>query len=72
MTARKHKDAEAKAPQTESTKTEISRTLIAARAYDLWQRRGCPLGDGQQDWFSAKAELESETRAASPVVIRAA
>jgi len=35
--------------------------LIAARAYELWQRRGCPMGHaGEQDWHAARSELEQE------------
>jgi len=38
----------------------LSETLIAERAYSLWLARGCPISDGQQDWFAAQAELLSE------------
>jgi hypothetical protein len=34
--------------------------LIAARAYERWLRRGRPSGDGAEDWFAARAELEAE------------
>lgn len=35
--------------------------LIAARAYEIWQRRGCPMGhESEQDWHAARAELERE------------
>ena len=33
---------------------------VAVRAHELWVRRGCPPGDGLQDWFDAQAELEME------------
>lgn len=33
---------------------------IAARAHERWVRRGCPLGDGVEDWFAARAELIEE------------
>jgi hypothetical protein len=36
---------------------EIPEEQIAQRAYELWQERGCPEGDGSQDWEGAKAEL---------------
>jgi hypothetical protein len=40
---------------------DIPDELIAARAYELWQRRGCPMGhDSAQDWHAARAELEEE------------
>jgi hypothetical protein len=32
---------------------------IAARAYELWQARGCPEGSSQEDWFRAAEELRS-------------
>ena len=35
--------------------------LIAARAYEIWKRRGCPMGqDSERDWHAARAELEAE------------
>ncbi len=30
---------------------------IAARAYELWQQRGCPDGSPQEDWGQAEEEL---------------
>jgi hypothetical protein len=33
---------------------------IARRAYELWQSRGCPPGDGGQDWDIAKQQLLAE------------
>lgn len=35
----------------------ISKDEIARRAYDIWQSRGCPPGDGAADWHAAEAEL---------------
>jgi ribonuclease I len=32
---------------------------IARLAFHKWQKRGCPFGDGQRDWFDAEAELKS-------------
>jgi hypothetical protein len=37
----------------------VSDEEIARRAYELWQARGCPPGDGAEDWQAAKAELIS-------------
>jgi hypothetical protein len=35
--------------------------LVAARAYEIWQRRGSPTGqDTSVDWLAAKSELEQE------------
>jgi hypothetical protein len=45
----------------QSPSADIPDELIAARAYELWQRRGCPMGhDSAQDWHAARAELEEE------------
>ena len=30
---------------------------IAVRAFELWQRRGSPLGSPEVDWFEAEREL---------------
>ena len=32
---------------------------IARRAYEIWQSRGCPAGDGSEDWNAAIAELSA-------------
>jgi hypothetical protein len=37
---------------------------IAARAYSLWEARGCPEGSSDEDWFRAVKELRS---LASPI-----
>ena len=45
----------------------ISEERIAARAFQLWMGRGCPISDGSDDWFTARAELEAEmARAIAP------
>jgi DUF2934 family protein len=41
----------------ETTRATVSDEEIARRAYEIWQSRGCPAGDGQEDWEAAKAEL---------------
>lgn len=41
------------------TQTHISDDQIACRAYEIWQKRGCPAGDGREDWHAAVAELSS-------------
>ncbi len=38
----------------------VSTEDIARRAYELWQARGCPPGDGTEDWRAAEAELNSQ------------
>jgi hypothetical protein len=36
-----------------------SESEIAQRAYQRWIERGCPSGDGREDWFAAEAELRA-------------
>lgn len=44
-----------------SDPADIPDELIASRAYELWQRRGCPMGhESAQDWHAARAKLEQE------------
>ena len=40
-----------------ATKLNVSQDEIARRAYEIWQARGCPPGDGNEDWQAAEAEL---------------
>ena len=40
----------------------VSRDTIAALAHQKWQRRGCPAGDDQRDWFEAEKELNAGAR----------
>lgn len=43
------------------TPADIPEELIAARAYEIWMQRGCPMGqDGAEDWYSAREQLEQE------------
>lgn len=39
--------------------SEVTHEEIARRAYELWQLRGCPAGDGMEDWRAAEDELLS-------------
>jgi hypothetical protein len=41
---------------------EVPQEEIAQRAYELWQARGCPSGDGTEDWERAVAELTTGRR----------
>jgi hypothetical protein len=45
-----------------SAPSDLPEELIAARAYEKWQLRGCPMGQegSDQDWHAARAELEAE------------
>ena len=47
------------APETDEHKTSepVSETAIAAFAYQLWQKRGCPIGSPEQDWHNAEQQL---------------
>jgi hypothetical protein len=36
----------------------VAEPTVAARAYELWQERGCPNGSDQEDWFRAEQELK--------------
>ena len=40
-----------------TTQSPISKEDIARRAYEIWQSRGCPPGDGSDDWQAAESEL---------------
>lgn len=48
----------------EAPRDDDDRTaLIARRAYERWQARGCPVGDDRRDWFEAEAEIAAERTA---------
>jgi hypothetical protein len=51
------------------SKPALTEQTIAERAYARWLARGCPTGDGLEDWFAAQNELERESgkSAARPV-----
>jgi hypothetical protein len=36
---------------------------ITALAYQLWTKRGCPIGSPDDDWFQAEAELKNKVQA---------
>jgi hypothetical protein len=57
MPARKSKP-----PVVVALRPELSHEVIAERAYYIWLSRNCPISDGMEDWFAARAELERETR----------
>jgi hypothetical protein len=67
--SKKPSAAPARAPSSESrptqsapaTPVDLPDELVAARAYEIWQRRGSPTGqDTSVDWLAAKSELEQE------------
>ena len=42
---------------------QLSREDIARLAYSLWQARGCPIGNSEEDWLRAEQELRRRTTA---------
>ncbi|AMV28846.1 hypothetical protein VT84_30915 [Gemmata sp. SH-PL17] len=44
----------------ESTQVEIPHDKIAARAAEIWDRKGRPHDQDVQNWMEAEAELRSE------------
>ena len=40
-----------------TSQAPVSQEEIARRAYEIWQARGCPEGDGNDNWRAAEAEL---------------
>ena len=52
-------DRMALAPETagESLKSQPTWEQIAALAYERWERRGRPPGDGREDWLEAEKQL---------------
>jgi Protein of unknown function (DUF2934) len=45
--------------------------IIAALAYEYWQRRGCPDGSPELDWFQAEADIRSWLQAEDSLKKRA-
>ena len=41
-------------PDIERRDSEVDEAAIAARAYECWQERGCPVGSDQEDWFRGR------------------
>jgi hypothetical protein len=42
-----------------SSNADVTREAIAQLAFQKWQKRGCPTGQDQRDWFEAERELKS-------------
>jgi hypothetical protein len=36
----------------------VSENAVAALAYQIWPKRGCPIGSDQEDWFRAEEDLK--------------
>jgi hypothetical protein len=41
----------------DSAETAPLHEQIAALAFSLWEARGCPHGNPEEDWFNAEAQL---------------
>jgi hypothetical protein len=53
-------------PTTGHGITAFGHQDIAALAYSLWEKRGCPEGSSEHDWFLAVKELRSAATSAIP------
>ena len=47
------------APETDepTTSEPVSEAAVAVLAYELWRKRGCPIGSPEQDWHNAEEQL---------------
>ena len=52
------------AHESKPTSVTITNEMISERAYQIWQSRGCPQGDGSVDWEIAREQLERESHGA--------
>ncbi len=53
-----------KQPVVVALRPDLDEAAIAERAYYRWLARNRPIGDGTEDWFAARADLERENRTA--------
>jgi hypothetical protein len=65
MAGKKHEE-KASSVRAESSRTPASREMIAARAYQLYMRRGGGAGHELDDWLQAEAEIDSGERRSRP------
>ncbi len=49
--------------QMADSKFQVDDEAIARKAYELWQLRGCPAGNPDQDWFEAMRLLGTAAQA---------
>jgi hypothetical protein len=52
---------ERKQEQKHMNHDELEHQWITRLAYDLWQKRGGPIGSPDEDWFRAEDELRRES-----------
>jgi hypothetical protein len=43
-----------------STALDLLYLRTQRKAYDLWQKAGCPEGGSEEFWFAAQAAIEAE------------
>jgi hypothetical protein len=49
--------------QVSSNETGPTHEEIAVLAYSMWQARGCPEGNPEEDWFNAERALKANSKA---------
>lgn len=44
---------------SQASRTTLSpdHDTVGTLAYELWRKRGCPMGSPQEDWFQAESAL---------------
>ena len=62
----------AKKTSQQNVSTSPDDSIVAKRAYEIWQREGCPDGRAMEHWLRAEAELTAEVGTTSSPVIAAA
>lgn len=44
----------------------VDEAQVRAKAFEIWQGRGCPVGSPERDWFAALHVLSAERTASKP------
>lgn len=52
-------------PATPARAPAITHEQIAQRAREIWTKRGCKVGQDEQNWLEAEAQLKAELAAKS-------
>jgi len=47
-------------PKQPSSKSVLTHQQVAERAKAIWQSKGCPAGQDEQNWREAEAQLKAE------------
>jgi hypothetical protein len=47
-------------PNKSKTKKVLTHELIAERARQIWQQRGCRAGEDERNWIEAETQLRAE------------